>query len=303
MKKFILTCCAAALLVSCVSNKKEEEPKRPLVVCTTNILADLARNIGGDSIRVKSLMGPGVDPHVYKATQGDIQSLSQADMILYNGLHLEGKMTEILDNLKDKKKVVAGKLVNSRRLINSSDYQGAYDPHIWFDPFLWSEVATGLADSLKKHYPQSSQYFSYLESQYQNDLRSMHHNNDSLLTAIPDSQRVLITAHDAFAYFGRTYEIEVKGLQGISTTAEYGIKDVKRMVDFITENKIKAVFIENSIPPRSIEAVIEGCRKRDHNVKLGGELYSDALGKKGSEAGTYTGMFQHNVNTIAEALK
>ena len=303
MKKFILTCCTAALLVSCGSNKKEEEPKRPLVVCTTNILADLARNIGGDSIRVKSLMGPGVDPHLYKATQGDIQSLSQADMILYNGLHLEGKMTEILDNLKDKKKVVAGKLVNSRRLINSSDYQGAYDPHIWFDPFLWSEVATGLADSLKKHYPKSAEYFSYLERQYQNDLRSMHHNNDSLLTAIPDSQRVLITAHDAFAYFGRTYEIEVKGLQGISTTAEYGIKDVKRMVDFITENKIKAVFIENSIPPRSIEAVIEGCRKRDHNVKLGGELYSDALGKKGSEAGTYVGMFQHNVNTIAEALK
>ena len=273
------------------------------MVCTTNILADLARNIGGDSIRVKSLMGPGVDPHLYKATQGDIQSLSQADMILYNGLHLEGKMTEILDNLKDKKKVIAGKLVNSRRLINSSDYQGAYDPHIWFDPFLWSEVATGLADSLKKHYPKSAEYFSYLERQYQNDLRSMHHNNDSLLTAIPDSQRVLITAHDAFAYFGRTYEIEVKGLQGISTTAEYGIKDVKRMVDFITENKIKAVFIENSIPPRSIEAVIEGCRKRDHNVKLGGELYSDALGKKGSEVGTYVGMFQHNVNTIAEALK
>ena len=303
MKQLLSLIVIVVLSVSCKPGSPQDKNALPRVVCTTNILANLVQNLGGDSIEVTALMGPGVDPHLYKATQGDVQALSQANLIVYNGLHLEGKMIEILENMRGNKTVEAAHFIDTSLFINSSDFAGAYDPHIWFDPLLWSNVAHGLSNHLQKRYPNAAGYIRENERRFQQQLQQLHHYSDSLLGTIPDKQRVLITAHDAFGYFGRSFDLEVKALQGISTAAEYGINDVNNLVTFITERRIPAIFIENSVPPRSIEAVLAACRQKGHDVQLGGELYSDALGAKNSEAGTYLGMLRHNVETIAKALQ
>lgn len=303
MKYFSTIIAALALATACQPGVTKSSGRKPHVVCTTNILADMVQNLGGDSLRVTALMGPGVDPHLYKATQGDVQALTQADLIVYNGLHLEGKMIEILEKMRGNKTVEAAHFLDTALLINSSAFPGAYDPHIWFDPLLWSKVTHGLSQHLQKRYPKAASHISANERRFQRQLQQLQLYSDSLLGTIPDNQRVLITAHDAFAYFGRSFDLEVKALQGISTAAEYGINDVNQLVDFITEQGIPAIFVENSVPPRSIEAVLAACRQKEHEVALGGELYSDALGAKNSEAGTYLGMLQHNVETIAKALQ
>jgi len=290
-------------LLACTGPGNEQKQSRPTIVCTTNILGDVVSYLAGDSLEVQSLMGPGVDPHLYKATQGDVSALSQADLIVYNGLHLEGKMTEILEKLPAGKVYEAASALDTARLINTSGYADAYDPHIWFDPLLWSQAVSGISGHLQKRYPSAASHIKQREQQFMMRLQALHHYSDSLLQLIPDSQRVLITAHDAFTYFGESFQVEVRALQGISTAAEYGIHDVNTLVDYIVSRRIKAVFIENSIPARSIEAVIAACEQKGHSVRLGGELYSDALGEAGSEAGTYLGMFQYNVETIAEALR
>jgi len=301
MKKILVLFVAAVMAASCNSTKKDGLPQ---VVCTTNIVADAVRNILPDSVaQIKSLMGPGVDPHLYKATQGDIEKLSKARVIVYNGLHLEGKMGEIFKKLKRQKSVIAmGEQVAEEKLINSTDYQGASDPHIWFDIELWAEAITGLSQQLQKEFPEDQSIIKKATEVYLSELAELDDWVSREVQQIPDSQRVMITAHDAFKYFGKAYNIQVRGLQGISTTAEYGLRDISDLVSYLTQNEIKAIFVESSVPKRSIEAVIEGARSEGHSLQLGGELYSDAMGAEGTPEGTYTGMVKHNVKTIVEAL-
>ena len=249
-------------------------------------------------------MGPGVDPHLYKASQGDLKALSSADIIVYNGLHLEGKMIEILEKLHKSKIVIAASDgISSKELIQSSYFQDNYDPHIWFDVELWDKaiyyitkelIVSGLIDSSYLHN-------NYIK--YKSQLDSLDSATLVQITSINEKQRVLITAHDAFSYFGRAYNIEVKGLQGISTLSEYGLKDISEMVNYINKNKIKAVFVESSVSDRSLNAVIEGCKSNGHQIKIGGTLYSDAMGAKNTAEGNYIGMVNHNVKTIVNALK
>jgi manganese/zinc/iron transport system substrate-binding protein len=277
----------------------------PTVVATTNILGDAAKVLleGVDSVKVLTLMGPGVDPHLYKASQGDIESLTSAKIIVYNGLHLEGKMQKILENSQGVTLFAAGEALDTNQLINATQYGGAYDPHIWMDPTLWKQVLESLSLTLIQEFPKYKTQIAKNEQAYQKKLDILQTNSLLLLDNIPEKQRVLVTAHDAFKYFGRAYNLRVEGLQGISTTAEYGIKDIRNLVDIIAKSEIKAIFIESSVPKRSIEAVLAACEKRGLKVTLGGQLYSDALGGADSDADTYLKMFQSNVNTIMEALQ
>lgn len=302
MKNILIIFSAVLLLAGCTEQQKTND--KPVIVCTTGMIGDAVKNLMDTTVQVEVLMGPGVDPHLYKATQGDINSLTKADVVVYNGLHLEGKMGEIFEKLSHQKTTIAvGEQLQEDRLINSTAFQGAEDPHIWFDVALWSDALIGVAAELKKEYPAKAELIDNNLAAYRQKLDVLDKYARQQVRSIPEDQRVMVTAHDAFKYFGRAYGMEVKGLQGISTTAEYGLQDVSRLVNEITERQIKAIFVESSVPKKSIEAVIEGCQSRGHNVKLGGELYSDAMGAAGTSEGTYLGMVRYNVNTITEALK
>jgi manganese/zinc/iron transport system substrate-binding protein len=272
------------------------------ITATTGMIADLVKNIGGEHVDVTSLMGPGVDPHLYKATQSDIGKLGSADMIFYNGLHLEGKMGEVLEKLGKNKPVVAvAEKISPEKLLRADGDNP--DPHIWFDVSLWMLAADAVRDELIKKDAQNKAVYEKNHSEYSKELQALHEDAKNQLATVPKTRRVLITAHDAFGYFGRAYDVEVVGLQGISTASEYGLKDVQRLVNLISQRKIKAVFVESSIPRRPIEAVVQGCKAKGHDVKIGGTLYSDAMGAAETEQGTYIGMVRHNVQTIVEHLK
>lgn len=279
------------------------------IVCTTSMIADVLQQIGGDSAEVMALMGAGVDPHLYKATHGDIKKLLSADVVFYNGLHLEGKMGEIMQKLARQKPVIAlGEGLDFARLIYPMEDSHTPDPHIWFDVLLWKEAVRYGAIALERTDKElfagkRADYFRKNTENYLQKLDSLDKAVRAILATIPANQRVLITSHDAFAYFGRAYQFEVRGLQGISTLSDFGLKDVSDLVNFIVKNKIKAIFVETSVSEQSIKAVIKGCQARGHQVKMGGKLFSDALGKRGTFEGTYIGMIQSNVKTIANALK
>lgn len=293
------------LLAICLSCQPASSDGTKKVVTTTNIIADICENLlaGADSITVESLMGPGVDPHLYKASQGDVAALSTADLIVYNGLHLEGKMTDIFENLRGKSRLALADSLPKESLINTSDFVGNYDPHVWFDPLLWELCVNALAQSLQVLSPRQSALIEANRQAYLKALHQVHQHNQESIERIPEKHRVLITAHDAFKYYGARYGIEVRGLQGISTTAEYGIQDVSQLVHFIVDRQIPAIFVESSVPKRSVEAVIQGAQARDFDLKLGGELYSDALGGAGSGADTYLKMLRKNTLTISTALQ
>lgn len=302
MKKFLSLFCLALCFWSCDPQNNPED--KIDIVCTTGMIGDMVQMLVGDSLKVHTLMGPGVDPHIYKPSQGDIQILTNADVIVYNGLHLEGKMNEIFEKLRKQKTIiVASEGLNEQDLINSTDFVGAQDPHIWFDVQLWKRVSESVAAQLKQRYPHLRKNIDLNALTYGVNLLALDQYCQSQMASIPEDQRIMITAHDAFKYFGRAYNLEVRGLQGISTTAEFGLKDISQLVQFVSDKKIKALFVESSVPQKSIEAVIEGCQKRGHNVILGGELFSDAMGAAGSPEGTYVGMVKHNVETIVKALK
>lgn len=293
--------CAAAMMLAASSS----QAKKLKVTATTGMVADTVQNVGGDRVEVVCLMGPGVDPHLYKASQGDIARLTRADVIFYNGLHLEGKMAELMDKLarKGTKVFVVAEAIDPKTLMKPEAYEGSYDPHIWFDVELWSETIPVIVKGLTAADPSGKETYEKNGKAYHKKLMALHDETVEKIASIPERQRVLITAHDAFGYFGRAYKIEVMGLQGISTADEYGLRDVKRMVDFIVERKIKAVFVESSVPPRSIEAVVAGVKAQNHEVKVGGELFSDAMGDADTPEGTYLGMVRHNVDTIVSSLR
>lgn len=274
------------------------------IVATTSIIGDAIQNIVGDQGQIIQLMGPGVDPHAYKATPKNIQDLSHADIIFYNGLHLEGKMADVLANFSKRKPVYAASNgIDSSKYLGDLKATDAIDPHIWFDISLWRQAVAYMSTQLQLIDPSAAAYYQENTKKYLQALDDLHEEVTKLIKKIPQKQRVLITAHDAFSYFGRAYSIEVKGLQGISTVEECGLRDITNLVDFIIQRKIKAIFPENSVPNKPLRAVVEGCQKKGHVVVLGTELYSDALGEEGTLEGTYIGMVMSNVKTIVEALQ
>lgn len=286
--------------------KDEKDPgnKKLRVVTTTGMIKDAVENIAEDRVEVIALMGPGVDPHLYKATQGDLEKLTSADIVFYNGLHLEGKMGEVLEKLSRTKSVVAvASDIPEEKLRAVPGFQGTHDPHIWFDVALWKYAVQTVSNSLIKHDSTDASAFKTNTQHYLNKLDSLHESVKTKIQEVPKDQRVLITAHDAFGYYGDAYDIEVRGLQGISTVSEFGLKDVTDLVNFIIQRKIKAIFVETSVSQKSIEAVVEGCRDKKWEVKIGGSLYSDAMGAAGTPEGTYIGMVSANTNTIINALK
>ncbi len=283
--------------------KSESSDKKLYVVATTGMLYDAAINIGRDKIRAEAIMGPGVDPHLYKATQGDLSKLNNADLIIYNGLALEGKMGEILEKLGRRKPVVAAaENIPRNQLLGAIGYQNAYDPHIWFDVQLWKSAVSEIEKALVQADSVNAGFYQENARLYQSELDSLHEMVKSRITEIPEKQRILVTAHDAFQYFGRAYGIRVEGLQGISTVADIGLRDIARVIDIIIENDIRAIFIETSVSEKTVNAVIEGCREKGHEVKVGGALFSDAMGELGTYEGTYEGMVTTNVNTIVKGL-
>lgn len=297
------------LAPACGMTSRPGLPERPdggplNVVTTTNLLADVARQVGGERVQVVALMGPGVDPHLYKARESDVLKLFNADLVFYHGLFLEGKMAEILGQLNRwvPTYAVAEQAVPPDRLIYPSAFEGAPDPHVWMDVQLWMLVADKVAEILARHDPAYADLYQANAAAYRRELQALDEYVRQQVARVPPDQRVLITAHDAFNYFGRAYGFEVHGLQGISTAAEAGTADVQALANLIVERRIRAIFVESSVPVRYIEAVQEAVRARGWEVRIGGTLYSDSLGEPGTPAGTYTGMMRHNVDTIVSSL-
>lgn len=272
------------------------------VTCTTGMVADVVRAVGGGHVQIVQLMGEGVDPHLYKASPGDVSSLQNADLICYSGLHLEGKLADILGKMAKRKPTceLAGKLPVDRLL--SAD-GGFHDPHVWFDVALWSETIEPARAALAKLDPDHAAEFAERADKYRAELLKLDAECRKKLASIPKTRRVLVTAHDAFRYFGRAYDIEVKAIQGISTEGEAGVKQINELVKFISQHQIKSVFTESSISERNMQSLIEGCAQNGHAVARGGELFSDAMGKSGTPEGTYIGMVRHNVDKIVAGLK
>lgn len=303
MKQTILFLLSVIIMASCQPAKQERNGKLK-VVTTTGMIYDAVINIGGDLVEAQALMGPGVDPHLYKATQGDLSKLQSADLILYNGLHLEGKMGEVFEKLGKVKNVKAVTTdISPSRLRTNESYSDTHDPHIWFDVQLWKEAVSYTSSALITADSSNSSTYKANAQQYLVQLDSLHEAVKAAILTIPDSQRLLITAHDAFGYFGDAYDIKVEGLQGISTLSEPGLKDITQLVNLIVNNGVKAVFIETSVSEKAINAVVEGCKERGHEISIGGSLYSDAMGEFGQPEGTYIGMVHSNVSTIVNALK
>lgn len=298
----LLTVLAAG---SCSTNKDQPREKGKLkIVTTTGMIKDAVEHIVGDQAEVVALMGPGVDPHLYKATQGDLEKLTSADIVFYNGLHLEGKMGEVFEKLSRLKPVIAvAANIPESRLRTIPGFDNTHDPHIWFDVKLWEEAVQAVTAFMIDYDSASKAFYQDNSDQYLKQLDSLDTRVKQQLQQIPEQQRVLITAHDAFGYFGDAYGIEVRGLQGISTVSEFGLKDVTDLVNFIISRKIKAIFVETSVSQKSINAVVEGCNEKGWPVKIGGSLYSDAMGAAGTPEGNYSGMVSANVNTIVTALK
>ena len=290
------------LLFGCSAETEGE--KEGIVVATTGQIADAIKEISGDHLQVSALMGPGVDPHLYKATQSDLSKLDKAEVIFYNGLHLEGQMLDIFEQMaKDKTVLAVGETLDEKQLLASDTDAMLHDPHIWFDIELWKGVVKAISTQLQEEYPEFKVDFQTNEAAYLKKLDDLQSYAEKRVNEIPQQQRILVTAHDAFNYFGRSQGFEVRGLQGLSTDSEYGVKDVQEMVDFLVENKIKALFIESSVSDKAMKAVIEGAKEKGHDIVIGGELFSDAMGAEGTTEGTYIGMYQHNIDTIVDALK
>lgn len=274
------------------------------VITTVGMVADSIKNVGGSRVQVQALMGAGIDPHLYKATPGDISKLTQADMVAYSGLHLEGKMADILEKMgRNKPSVPVAEGIEPSRLLKPDTTTAHPDPHVWFDVKMWMRATETARDALAKFDPAHATDYQKNTVTHLANLQKLDDYARVQLATIPKARRVLVTAHDAFKYFGRAYEVEVVGLQGISTASEVSLRDVQRIVDLLVKRKIKAVFVESSVPKRSIEAVVQGCRAKGHNVKIGGELFSDAMGRDDTPEGTYIGMVRHNVDVIVKALR
>ncbi len=273
------------------------------VVATTGMIADASRQVGGDLVDVKALMGPGVDPHAYRQTRTDIVALAKADLVLWHGLYLEAQMEDFLVSLGQRRKVVAvAEALPKRLLLSHADYADKYDPHVWMDPKRWAEVVLAVRDALISERPNAKALFEANAAQHLEDVSKLAAYTERTLATVPAEARVLLTAHDAFNYFGEAYGFEVLGIQGISTESEAGLNRIRELVDLLVARNIGAVFVESSVSDRNIKALIEGAAAKGHTVRIGGELFSDAMGRDGTYEGTYLGMIDHNTTTITRAL-
>ncbi|MXV84297.1 manganese transporter [Candidatus Poribacteria bacterium] len=273
------------------------------VVTTIGMITDVVKNVGGERVAVTGLMGPGVDPHLYKASAGDVQRLTSAQLIFYNGLHLESKMGDILAKMSGNTKTVAvTDAVDRSLLLTPPEFEGQYDPHLWFDVTLWIKAVGKIRDTLSEFDSDNTLMYWSNAERYLAKLVELHEYVKAQSERVPSEQRVLVTAHDAFNYFGKAYGFEVRGLQGISTATEAGIADVQELATFIAERRIPAIFVESSVSSRSLEAVRAAVSSKGFDVKIGGELFSDAMGDDGTPEGTYIGMVRHNIDTIVTAL-
>ena len=274
------------------------------ITTTTNVITDLVENIGGDHVSVTGLMGPGIDPHLYRPSASDVKELQNADIIFYNGLDLEGKMGDIFVKIgREGTSVLAVSENIPPESLLILDANGNFDPHIWWNVELWAEAAKVVATGLKEYDPKNFEKYDENLSEYLNQLETLNSNNLKKINSIPKEQRVLVTAHDAFQYFGYAYGFEELAIQGWSTDSEAGIREIQNLADEISERKIKALFVETSISPATIEALQAAVQDKGHDVIIGGELFSDAIGEKGTYDGTYVGAFTHNIDTIVKALK
>lgn len=279
------------------------------VVATTGMITDTVRRIGGDAIRVTGLLGSGVDPHGYRQTRSDIVAMTRADKVFWHGLFLEAQMEDFLLRLGETKDVTAvtdqmeaAARAGETDLIGSEDYEGRYDPHVWMDPALWQQVVARIQEALAQASPDHAETFAANADAFNAELAALRSYGMEALAQIEPQNRVLVTAHDAFAYFGRAYDMEVLGVQGISTDNEAGLNRIGTLVDMLVERNVGAVFVESSVSDRNMRALIEGAAAQGHEVRLGGELFSDAMGADGTYEGTFVGMIDHNITTIARAL-
>lgn len=282
------------------NSRASKSGEQPLIVVTTGMLADMIRNIVRDSAQVIALMQPGVDPHLYKASLEDLEHIVAAQTIIYNGLELEGRLSRILHQQALIKPVISVGDSLDTAIIHHGEFA---DPHIWFDVALWKQAMLATSQSLTKLHPANASYYVQNAANYAVRLDSLHEWIHKEISVIPANRRVLITAHDAFSYFGHAYHLEVRGLQGISTLSEFGLRDVTNLVDFVVERDIPAIFVETAVSDRSLRAVMTGARARGHTLTIGDHLYADAMGHPDTDAGTYIGMVTHNVNTIVGALE
>tara|TARA_B110000240_G_scaffold121237_1_gene135482 strand:- start:221 stop:1129 length:909 start_codon:yes stop_codon:yes gene_type:complete len=302
MKQYIIL----VFLITIFSCKKEVKENGKLqVVTTTTMLTDLVKNIGGDKIDIQGLMGAGVDPHLYKASEGDVSTLFNADVIVYNGLHLEGKLEDVFEKMRhqNKKTIAVSDAIDKATLIGSEYFASNYDPHIWFSITNWEIITQYIVDKLCELDAKNTATYKTNGANYLKILASLKTTITEQVNSLPVEKRILVTAHDAFNYFGKEFQFNVVGLQGLSTATEAGVQDVRRLASFIEEKNVKAIFVESSVPKRTVEALQEAVRAKGKEVVIGGTLYSDALGSAGTAEAAYIGMYKHNVEIIISALK
>jgi manganese/zinc/iron transport system substrate-binding protein len=305
-RRMMIAPLAALLALGCAGEPRAsaESEDRPLrATATIGMIADAVTRVGGDRVGVTGLMGPGIDPHLYRASAGDVGTLTDSDLIFYNGLHLEAAMADVLAEMGARTPTVAvAAAIPEDKLLSWPAYPGQHDPHVWFDVRLWMAAVERVRDALTEHDPAGSETYATNAGAYLAELEELDGWVRTRIAELPAERRVLVTAHDAFQYFGRAYEFEVRGLLGISTAAEAGTGDIQALAAFIAERRIPAIFVETSVPPRTIEAVQAAVRARGFEVAIGEPLFSDAMGNPGTPAGSYPGMVRHNVNVIVDAL-
>lgn len=299
-RRSVLTAFAASLALPRIALAADA----PLsVVATTGMIADAARQVGGDLVTVSALMGPGIDPHAYRQTRSDIVAMTRADLVLWHGLYLEAQLESLLLDMGRSRTVIAvGEAVPESMRLADPDYDDRFDPHVWMDPDLWQHVVLAVRDALSAARPEQAQAFATNAAAHIAALDLLSDYAARSLASVPEEARILLTAHDAFGYFGRAYGFEVLGIQGISTDSEAGLNRIGELVSLLVEREIGAVFVESSVSDRNIRALIEGAAARGHTVRVGGELFSDAMGPDGTYEGTYIGMIDHNITMIAAAL-
>nr|WP_300005485.1 zinc ABC transporter substrate-binding protein [Tissierella sp.] len=306
MKRLISVILALSLMIvvlgGCAKDSGVDDGKLR-VVTTTTIIADVVKNLAGDLVEVEALMGPGVDPHLYKASAGDVRRMNEADMVVYNGLHLEGRMGEVFESIKDKIIFAANENLDESKLLDFETSPGFFDPHVWFDVEIWKGATERIAEGLVELDPDNKDKYEANLGKYLAELDELDKYVRDRTEEVDADKRILVTAHDAFQYFGNQYGFDVRGLQGISTDAEAGTSDVRELAEFIVEKQIKAIFVESSVPRKNIEALQEAVKAKGFDVEIGGELYSDSTGDAGTPAESYIGTVRENIDTIVDALK
>lgn len=312
MLRHVLLIASILVVVGCNPNKSSDTNSKgdqfsgdyPIqAVVTVGMVADIVRNVGGEHVNVQQIMGSGVDPHLYKPTRDDVAKIMKGDIVFYCGLMLEGKMADTLVKVGRQSPVFAvTESIDPKFLLEPDDFAGHYDPHLWMDVEAWTRCVDVVSGALAKFDPKHAKAYTTNADNYKQELVKLHEYGKQSIASIPESGRVLITSHDAFNYFGRAYGLEVSGVQGISTESEAGLRRVNDLVDEIVGKKVQAVFVESSVPRKNIESIIEGAKAKGHNVKIGGELFSDAMGDPGTYEGTYIGMLDHNITLVTRAL-